>query len=637
LVVFAVAGYALLYLLGFWRTPFGMWPVLDAQENLVIARSLAAGTLPAEPYYRAMLYPAVLASMLATGIPPDKLPVAAGLLGLGCHALSTLLVYWSARVLWRGEGQSRVSLLAAALFGLNPVAVYFAGELLDATFALTLALAGVHGVLRAREAATGWRAAAWGGAAALGFGLATLARPHYLPVLAASPFLLAFTSPAAHLRWRAPLAGAAVGLAVLLASAGVQWAHRGHFAVVPWQGAYNLWAANKPTANGKYFAQELTGGLDVGEQRNPTRVESELLYARATGLPPTDVPAMNRYWRGLFLAHVRDAPVAWLGLMARKAYYLVNTFEQYNNKTFAYQRTLSPWLRWNPLHWGLTFVLAVAGAAVLWRGTDRRGAAILVAGIAFVYGAGTILYFPGDRFRLPLLPLAALFAGGAIRLGEARAWGRPYQVKAGLAVAAAAFLTYTPFLDAWDESTVVMDKVLLATAASQVGDDRRAAEVVREIVGDPRTSTQATAIFLQSYANLRMDPDWRSTVSAFGDWAALEPLWNGPVGSHPSLAFARAAHLWNTGRRAEAVARWRGLAADPVDPSAPSALACLILAGALREEDAPLVNAYLTAGATRMTPMLHSALTRWIAPERLTLPQVELVRMYQRLLGLPEG
>jgi hypothetical protein len=322
--------------------------------------------------------------------------------------------------------------------------------------------------------------------------------------------------------------------------------------------------------------------------------------------------------------------------MARKAYYLANTAEQYNNKTFAFQRTLSPWLRWNPLHWGLTFVLAVAGGAVLWHGSPRRGGAILVVGLAVAYAAGTIIYYPGDRFRLPLLPLACLFAGGVVRLGEARTWPRSLQVNTLLATAAAAFLTYTPFFDARDTSTVVMDKVLLADAASRVADDRLAASVAWELVGDPRVRRQATAIFLVSYANLRLEPDSRSTVAAYGDWAALAPLWGSSAGPDPGLEFVRAVYLWNTGRREEAAGHWRTMAADLDNPKAPDGLACLVLTGALREEDGPLVNAYLSTHARRVTPVLHSAMTRWIAPERLTPPQVGLVRMYQRLLGLPE-
>ena len=242
---------------------------------------------------------------------------------------------------------------------------------------------------------------------------------------------------------------AATGVAVLLAGATVQFLHVGHFAILPWQGAYNLWAANKPSSNGRYFAQEVST-FGAGEQRNPTRVESEVLYTRETGLSADGIPAMGLHWRSRFWEHVREHPFEWLGLMARKAYYLANNHEQYNNKTFAFQRTLSPWLRWNPLHWGLTLLLAVIGGAVLWARPERRGPAVVVIGLAAAIAAGTILYYPSDRFRLPLLPLLSLLAGGAARIGEARAW-KP-SARAGTAAAAAlvGVVTYSGFFDAQD-------------------------------------------------------------------------------------------------------------------------------------------------------------------------------------------
>jgi 4-amino-4-deoxy-L-arabinose transferase-like glycosyltransferase len=148
------------------------------------------------------------------------------------------------------------ALLAAGLFGFNPVAVYFAGEVMDVTIALALALGGMYAALLAREAVSGRAAMGWGSAAAVGWGLASAARPNYLPLMVAGPIFLSLTVHAG--RRRVGLACAAAGLVVVLAAGCVQWAHCGQFRVLPWQGAYNLWAANKPGANGKYFAQEVT-------------------------------------------------------------------------------------------------------------------------------------------------------------------------------------------------------------------------------------------------------------------------------------------------------------------------------------------------------------------------------------------
>ena len=73
-------------------------------------------------------------------------------------------------------------------------------------------------------------------------------------------------------------------------------------------------------------------------------------------------------------AHVTSEPFAWLGQLGRKAYALVNHWEQYNNQTFAFHRERSPWLReemerqnWHVLKWQhLDTLAAREGARMEW-------------------------------------------------------------------------------------------------------------------------------------------------------------------------------------------------------------------------------------------------------------------------------
>ncbi|MGA8889952.1 MAG: hypothetical protein WB493_00190 [Anaeromyxobacteraceae bacterium] len=629
LLVGLVGGYTLLHLLATWATPLGSVPVLDAAENVGIARMLADGTFPSEPYYRAMLYPAVLAAMLRAGVPVASLPVAGGLLGLACHVITTLLVFLAARIVWRTSSGTGPAWVAALLFGLNPVAVFQAGELLDTTLALCLSMAGVFGTLAALDGASPRARNGSSITAGVAFGFATLARPHHAAFLVAAPVLLAVVSPAA--RRSAAFLGAAA-VAVLLAGATVQAAHVGHFSVLPWQGAYNLWAANKPSANGRYYAQEVAT-FGVGEQRNPARVESELLYSRETGLPPTDVAAMNAHWRARFWGHVWGHPVDWAALVARKTYYFLNDQEQYNNKTFSFQKSIHPWLRRNPLHWGFTLILAAAGGALLASWKERRSVALLLGGLVIAYSAGAILYFPSDRFRLPLLPIACLAAGGVVRVGALRSAGRGTLVATGLAALVAGLVAYSGFLGVKDDSTIVTDRILLANAAVRSGDDDLAARTARPLLTDPLVGPQAFRIFLDAYVNVRMDPGWRAHEASLGDWEVLDGLSADPGEMARTQGFAWGVYLWNRGRRDEAIASWRIAGARPSEAGAANALACLVLTGTLSPAEEAILGEYFS-GRAAMTPVLHSALTSRITPERLRPPEAELVRMYERLLGL---
>ena len=264
-----------------------------------------------------MLYPATLSIFLRIGITTDWLPAVAGLFGCFCHLGSTFFVYRIAR---RGWASPRAGLWAAFLFGFNPVAVYFAAEPLDTTFGLFLFLAGLN-LLHSRWPAlqkgnlleTGdlkRLTASLAGVGAL-WALAMLARPHYAIVLAGVPFLLAACL------WRSPrvllsgIGAFVLAAGLLLCLAGI-WQQRvtGEFRIMPTQGAYSLWAGNRPGANGRYFEQKIhLPASDTIEGDNPARIESQVLYQRETGNTNTvSAQAEMQYWRQKTLDSIRSNP-----------------------------------------------------------------------------------------------------------------------------------------------------------------------------------------------------------------------------------------------------------------------------------------------------------------------------------------
>ncbi len=63
-IALASFGYAFLHFVWYWQAPFGISPVLDSRESLLLAEKIASGTLEKEPFYRAMLYPFLLSLLL---------------------------------------------------------------------------------------------------------------------------------------------------------------------------------------------------------------------------------------------------------------------------------------------------------------------------------------------------------------------------------------------------------------------------------------------------------------------------------------------------------------------------------------------------------------------------------------------
>jgi dolichyl-phosphate-mannose-protein mannosyltransferase len=470
LPAFVALAYALGHLDWYLGTPLGRVPVLDERENIDLAEAIFGGTLPAAPFYRAPGYALVLAGLRLAGISAPGLFPAALLLGALLHGAGAAL---AASLAGRWFG-SRAALIAGLLYALDPVLVHYATQALDSTLSLTLFLAGLDR-LAAAVGAQG-RTRPWASAGIL-WAAATLVRPNYLLVWLALPVLaLAQGGP-----WRSRgrfLAAALSGAVLFGAAAAWQKSVSGVAGFLPWQGAYNLWAANRPGANGRYYTQHVSFPPELA-RANPARAESILLYEQETGGQPQDIAGMNAHWRRRFLDEVASHPLRWAALMARKTYALLNNWEQYNNKTYAFHKALSPWLRWNPICWGLLLVLAVGGAARLAADSPRAAAALAATSLACA--ASILLFFVSARFRLPLAAVCAVLAGGA--LGSPGFWrGWPPGRRAALAACAllAGLVAFSSLGGVADRSTFVQDHVLLARAAFTVGDDATALSEAKE-------------------------------------------------------------------------------------------------------------------------------------------------------------
>ncbi len=569
----AIVIYCLGYLAWYSTTALGRYPVLDEREVLNLARLIATGELPAEAFYRAPLFSGLLALPLWLGSDPADLPLLARALNFGLHLTSTFLVWRIAGVLWCGARAAQYT--AATLIGFNPLLLHFCGDALDITCAITCMLLGLKALLEACHGAkcnfAAWtRSSAW-------FGLSALARPQMLALSCVLPLLAVFFAASRTRLWSA--VGAAGPACLLFISFGlVNYYLADDFRVLPWQGAYNFWSANRPGAHGLYFEQTIPI-YTVDESANTARLESEILYRRAAPAAPADYQAQTNYWRTRGWQAVAADPVRWVALIARKAGYLLNNVEQYNNKTYSFHKARSPWLRWNPLSWSLLLGLGVWGGAGAFR---RRGIQALTI-CALAYAAGVLLYYVSDRFRAPLVVFTALAAGGV--------WYTPsklrHRVPALLLAISVTALSLLPIPVAERTRTYVQDYLALARAHSQLG-EHRAARVAAE---------HALALAPQRLAALSL-----ACVSRF-NWWLHEPAAQLPASMlvewaetcRRAATYSPAAMRllgfweWRSGHRGAARQRWAKLAAQNSEERI-QALAWLALTGELREQDIEIVK-----------------------------------------------
>ncbi len=487
----AVIALALLYgaahLAWYGTTPLGGFPVLDGREILEMAKAIAGGTLPTEPFYRAPLYPALIALFIKLGVPETFLPDAARLLNLVAHVASATLVFELSRRIW---SELRAGLLAGALYALYPVALHFAGDPLDISLATTLALGATLAAWLAAERPS-WVAAVAAGAL---LALAALARPNFLVCLPALLlwFALLAWRDRRHLRL---LASSALGCALVLGAMGlVNKAVGDEFRLLPWQGSHAIWDANGPGVSGLYY-QHTIQIPDLVPGTNPARAEAEILYCRDRPCSDRiDIDDFQAYWRARWVDYVSADPGAWIRLMRDKTWYLINNYEQYNNKTYWFHKDRAPWLRWNPLGWA---VLLALGVGALWLPLRPPARSLLVL-LASAYAVGLLLYFVSARFRVPMAGWLCVLAGGWATLAahwRASPSGPPTLVFAGILTAAVVGITSAvPVPESLRQGTVTEDWALVASASLQAGKWQEAEHWARKVI--ERTPERTVAIAL---------------------------------------------------------------------------------------------------------------------------------------------
>jgi hypothetical protein len=545
------------YLLWYSATPLGLYPVLDGREMVASAIRMANDGLPPEPFYRAPVYPALLALAVKAGLPAAELPIFARLLNGLLHMASTMLVWSIARVVWRRTASAFVS---AGLFGFNPVVLHFAGDPLDITLAITLMLGGIRSAVASQTAVSVRR----------GRG-----------------------------RFAHTLSALAPAVLILCVFGFVNHEISGDFRILPWQGAYNLWSANKIGAHGRYFEQTAPVH-SYDDLANAARLESERLYtSEHPGVAAPDHGQITAYWRARAIERIVSDPLSWGKQMAGKFYYLVNDFEQYNNKTYTLHKARSPWLAPNPIGWSLLLIAGTIGI-----GFARRSEAIrLIVLCGIAYAAGVLLFYVSARFRLPLVPMLAVCAGV---IGDLKQRLTIHTVReAALVLGSAAVIggvSLFPIAETERHKTYVQDYLLLSRAASQLGVHDRAFAFAQQAAGyDAGMATVIDTLCITGFnASLLAggsDPPPRVIESVQANCQRAASF------SDPAARLLGII-LWRSGRDEDAVGLWREVI-DRGSPEHENLLAALVMVWRLRPADVAQISAI---AYTRMSDNLLLAL-----------------------------
>jgi 4-amino-4-deoxy-L-arabinose transferase-like glycosyltransferase len=368
------------------------YPVVDEERYVAMARALAHGqTADPRPWFHppGLVYSLSLVfRVFGPGLLAPRL-VQAVVSTASCAATYVLARRWFS---------GAVALGAAAACAVHGALVFESYELLPPTWILAASLVALWLLVRAGEQATPGRAAAAG----VALGVAALFGPTVLP----------FGAVAAWWLRRPALVAAFVG-GVALPIAPVtygNWQRGREVVLVSSNGGINFYIGN----NERY---EETLAIRPGEHWDELMSEPARAGVRGAS-------AASWYFTRKGLAFWRAHPLEAAGLYARKLYLYFDGPEIPRDTDLMAARRQSALLRalvWRGPPWlpdGVLVPLAIVGAALCRR--ERRR---LVVPYAFVAEQAlvTAAFFVTSRYRVPALPVMAMFAGAGVD-GIVRAW-----------------------------------------------------------------------------------------------------------------------------------------------------------------------------------------------------------------------
>lgn len=530
-----ILAYGFLYLLYFWQTPLGQMPVLDGSENFLLASQIASGSLPHEPFFRSMLYPALLSIACSLGF-EDELFVITSFAGITFHFLSSLLIFLIVNNLWKNR---KAAIISSLLYGLYPPAVFFAAEPLDTTVSILFMLGSLYCFFIAIDQ----KSKKYFAASGIIMGISGLFRSNLLPfaiIYIAYPITQIISNKKSinskvndslsnsnqetdskdSIYKNSLIALMSFSLMIILGGI-VCYFHSGEFKLMPWQGASNLYSANSIKANGKFYKHSVyIPSREPGT--NPARAEAEFIYSKETGKkPPFNINDFNRFWLKKTIDEICLNPSHWINLTIKKIYYLFNNYEQYNNKTFSFHKSITPILRYNPLCFGfliIIFFLALinlfSNKVDLMHKEERFKEISLLSGIFFL-SLGIIAFYVSARFRIPLASLIIIFSSYLFCLKKEKLITKQ-NIILGLLIA---FLTFSSYFGAADNSTYKEDRLLIAFACSRLGlDDEQILWANRVLEEDPY-NLQALRLKIVAFTNLALfgnltdSKEWNSVTN----------------------------------------------------------------------------------------------------------------------------
>lgn len=407
-----------IYLVRAWPNPALQLPLIDARAYRDRGLEIAGGDwVGTGVYYLDPLYPYFLALVYSV-VPPNTVYVllAQGLLDSASVAVLMLIA--------RRVFDDRAALVAGGIAATYKLFFFYDGLLLKAPVMIFLMVVALYFVTRAVERGAPDMNApdasirplmAWVPA---GFflGLFALTRGNSLLFVPALALWILLFGAREHLLIRRTLLGRrilailflGIGLAGALLPVGFRnYAVGGDFVLLNSQGGQNFYIGHfRKNQTGTYLAPPFL-------RPNPDVEESDFAAeaARLTGRDDLQPSEISSFWLQKGFEEIAADPGQFLRHTVRKALVFANHYEIPDNASYEYfQKHVSSMLNLPFPTYAAVLPFALAGMFL----AIRRPMAQVLILFFFAYASGLLIFFNLSRMRLPVVPVAILFAGFAL-------------------------------------------------------------------------------------------------------------------------------------------------------------------------------------------------------------------------------
>jgi tetratricopeptide (TPR) repeat protein len=392
-------------------------------------------------------------------------------------SLSCVLIY---NIGSRAFGRS-VGLVAALIYALYGIAVFYSGLVLDTTVTIFLQLLFLSLLISGSEKKD---ARLYYLVSGIVFGLLLMARPNLIVFMLALPLYGLF-----FLKKRIGAKASLVCLSLFTLTAGAVLSlsaarHFAHFAVLspfPAHGGFNFYIGNNREAQGIFMSPSGVSSNPISQIKTSIRLASK---QAGKELGPYEA---SSYWLARGMAFLAENPLDALKLYLRKTFLFLRNEEVSLNIDYTQSKELIPLFKIPFFTYGILSPLCLLGLFIALRRRDEKSVLLVL-----YYGAcaaSIILFFISDRYRLPSVPFAALFAalGLTTILRSIREKDLGKVSTLILPAAAAAFLFNYDF-DAIAENRVTgTHHNNLAIVYMKLGDTKKAEEMLEKAIAmDPQ-------------------------------------------------------------------------------------------------------------------------------------------------------